>query len=153
MLHVKITQLDKCHMFLSIVVSVATSFQLSQVSQVGYKCRKWCSDILPWKMTLRRHLKHLMCLIWRRRTGLLKSNNSWHLKRALKQRFWGGALPYINPRSAGSPLQGFRECYNAPLPPLKEHYSSWRCWHFPKAYQGALQLSNVPSKGALPNLR
>jgi hypothetical protein len=40
MLHVKITQLDKCRMFLSIVVSVASSLQLSQVSQVGHKCRK-----------------------------------------------------------------------------------------------------------------
>jgi hypothetical protein len=30
----------KCRMFLSIVVSVASSLQLSQVSQVGHKCRK-----------------------------------------------------------------------------------------------------------------
>jgi hypothetical protein len=35
-LHVKIAQLDKCRMSLSIVVSVASSLQLSQVSQVGH---------------------------------------------------------------------------------------------------------------------
>jgi hypothetical protein len=40
LLHVKITQLDKCRIFLSIVVSVASSLQLSQVSQVVHKCRK-----------------------------------------------------------------------------------------------------------------
>jgi hypothetical protein len=36
LLHVKIAQLDKCLMSLSIVISVASSLQLSQVSQVGH---------------------------------------------------------------------------------------------------------------------
>jgi hypothetical protein len=36
LLHVKIAQLDKCRMSLSIVVSVASALQLSQVSQVGH---------------------------------------------------------------------------------------------------------------------
>jgi hypothetical protein len=47
LLHVNITQLDKCHMFLSTIVSVAYSLQLSQVSQVVHKCRKCCSSVLP----------------------------------------------------------------------------------------------------------
>jgi hypothetical protein len=39
-LHFKITQLDKCRISLSIVVSVTSSLQLLQVSQVGHKCHK-----------------------------------------------------------------------------------------------------------------
>jgi hypothetical protein len=47
LLHVKITQLDKRRIFLSIVVSVASSLELLQVLQVVHKCRKRCSSMMP----------------------------------------------------------------------------------------------------------
>jgi hypothetical protein len=37
LLHIQITQLDKCRTYLSLVASVATPAQLVQMSQVGHK--------------------------------------------------------------------------------------------------------------------
>jgi hypothetical protein len=86
-LHVNITQLDKCHMFLSTVVSVACLLQLSQVSHVVHKCRKHQTNHTAMMKTLRRHLEYLRHLIWRRGNDLLKSRIFFHLKGALKQGF------------------------------------------------------------------
>ena len=114
LLHVEIAQMDKCHIvpisrrkcriFPTTSASVASWLLVSQTM--------FRHDVMI--TTLRRHLWHLIWLIWRSRTDPLKSNNSWYLKEALKHWFGGGTLPYYSCRSAGTPLLWFKQCYNAP---------------------------------------
>ena len=57
-------------------ISVAYASHVSQVSQSWLQVLQILFGHTSIMMTLRRHLKHLMHLVWGRRTGSLESNNS-----------------------------------------------------------------------------